>query len=777
LKTWSTDNLATFTTKEDACSGSSQSLIDEKTQCDGNQTTAENIFCTWKSGLMSACYTYQSCFASAKGNFENRTAQVKLSEEARKVEYSTAKKVICYVMVLNTTANKTEAFNACSTDSFTPTDLDITYPTPPTIDDCEVPADDNKDCSTLYTMFPDKAPLKPCTECTLPSPPGSGATGDWQLAMRFGTSSEFKWDSAYWTNDALLDENDLDSTKNADGKFAPFNDVKVVKIKGCLPNGCKEYTLNGTKTLKEIFTDTPESSTANIQFGETDAEINEWKTISGADPSIWNNQLGWMDTGINYVDDKTGMDGRVRFGCMFNNENHVGTTDSSLGFGGSGGSTSYRYAAGWARWGGSPNPNPTQGTIWVKGVAPPAPPPPVVTEYQLAMRFSDSSEFKWDSAYWKNDALLDENDLDSTKNADGKFAAFNTVCVTKIKGCLPNGCKEYTLNSTKTLKEIFTDTPESSTANIQFSETDAQINEWKTISGADPSIWNNQAGWMATGINYDDDKSGYDGRVRFGAMFNNEGTISSSDSSIGFGGSGNNPAYRYGAGYVQYGGTYKNSRQGTIWVQCGGAPAPPPPPPSSSTVGKFFRMLIPSHDGPNHSWCIQTMRYLDCSGNEIDMTGGTATASTTYYGVGDAFFSSHHFCSGLNPTYPQWSALEFSADVTVCGYKIQALTGYGTEWVPKSWTIASSDDGSTWTDLDTQTVTWTASGEWKTFTFGSSASLIHAFWQWLVSHIQPFPAMTGQSWKMSSCHLLFKVCMNLAFARVMALCFETSCDS
>jgi len=133
---------------------------------------------------------------------------------------------------------------------------------------------------------------------------------------------------------------------------------------------------------------------------------------------------------------------------------------------------------------------------------------------------------------------------------------------------------------------------------------------------------------------------------------------------------------------------------------------------------KAYRMFVPDHTGPNNAWCVQEIRYLNEQKQAINQNSGTFAASSSYYAVGAAYDqpNTHHFCSALNPTYPQWSSLAFPTNTKVCGYKIEALTGYGPEWNPKAWVIQGSNDGNTWASLDAEQVTWTQ-GQTKEFEF------------------------------------------------------------
>ena len=184
------------------------------------------------------------------------------------------------------------------------------------------------------------------------------------------------------------------------------------------------------------------------------------------------------------------------------------------------------------------------------------------------MRFGTGSAFTFYSEYWTNDELVDENDESATKNADGKFPAFLSTVASEIKGCLPSGCKTYTLETPSTLKDLFTDTPIGSSSNLQFSEDANAVMEWSTIANNPSGV---QITWKKAGINFDDDLSSYKASVRFGALFNNEGSIVTANDAIGFG------ASEAGGGSVGAGAAvYSNNlypMQGTIWVKA----APPPP--------------------------------------------------------------------------------------------------------------------------------------------------------------------------------------------------------
>ena len=187
----------------------------------------------------------------------------------------------------------------------------------------------------------------------------AGATGGFQLAMRFSSKSAFTFYSEYWTNCALLDALDMSPCKDADGKFATFNNVVAKQIRGCLPNGCVTYTLPTPMTLHELFTSTPVGSLENLQFAPQTSSL--WVYISGASALA----TGWTGTGVNYDDDYTAYKGRVRFGALFNDQATVTSANDAVGFGATE-ANGQSVGAGWTWY--PSHQVPTQGTIWVKGV-------------------------------------------------------------------------------------------------------------------------------------------------------------------------------------------------------------------------------------------------------------------------------------------------------------------------------------------------------------------------------------------------------------------------
>lgn len=117
--------------------------------------------------------------------------------------------------------------------------------------------------------------------------------------------------------------------------------------------------------------------------------------------------------------------------------------------------------------------------------------------------------------------------------------------------------------------------------------------------------------------------------------------------------------------------------------------------------------------GPSQAWAVTG-----------DITGGTMSASSTY---GTAAASRSEDSNDgtewmANGVYPSWLKVTFATAKTVGGYRITGLSSQLGR-APKTWTFEGSNDGTSWSVLDTQTnVTGWVAATPKTYTLASSAS-------------------------------------------------------
>jgi hypothetical protein len=81
-----------------------------------------------------------------------------------------------------------------------------------------------------------------------------------------------------------------------------------------------------------------------------------------------------------------------------------------------------------------------------------------------------------------------------------------------------------------------------------------------------------------------------------------------------------------------------------------------------------------------------------------------------------------HICWLSGTTYPHWLRYQFASGKTITSYSITSRN-YPT-WIasPTAWKLQGSTNGSSWTDLDTQTSQSFSNNEKKTYSFSNSTS-------------------------------------------------------
>merc|ERR1719367_1915048 len=178
LEVWSRNSSATYIKHRDACNTASTKLGKQKTLCDNNQGTFETAFCSYGLKLTYTCSIYASCRATEYQKFLDVQADVKRDEAARKIEYTAAKQVICYVGVLNATANSSKSvFEACQNATYSTSSLNINYPNAPVAAICDVTPVDDRPCSSNFLSiyydaktWVNKAPYTKCNACSWGNP-------------------------------------------------------------------------------------------------------------------------------------------------------------------------------------------------------------------------------------------------------------------------------------------------------------------------------------------------------------------------------------------------------------------------------------------------------------------------------------------------------------------------------------------------------------------------------------------------------------------------------
>ena len=104
---------------------------------------------------------------------------------------------------------------------------------------------------------------------------------------------------------------------------------------------------------------------------------------------------------------------------------------------------------------------------------------------------------------------------------------------------------------------------------------------------------------------------------------------------------------------------------------------------------------------------------------------GTASADTILGGAYDAFMAMDNtntqFWFSNNTALPHWLKYQFGSAQVVNSYLIKSRTEDNTTY-PTEWKLQGSNNGSTWTDLDSQTAQTFTLGQARQYTFTNSTA-------------------------------------------------------
>ena len=120
---------------------------------------------------------------------------------------------------------------------------------------------------------------------------------------------------------------------------------------------------------------------------------------------------------------------------------------------------------------------------------------------------------------------------------------------------------------------------------------------------------------------------------------------------------------------------------------------------------------------------------------------GTASASAILAGGLEAWHAFDKatvngdttFYASATPAINNWLQYDFGFISQANGYQITSrqISPYGSTQAPVSWTLSGSNDGSSFTVIDTRTAqTWTTSGQQKSFTLSSTQAWRYWRWTW-----------------------------------------------
>ena len=137
--------------------------------------------------------------------------------------------------------------------------------------------------------------------------------GGWTLVLKAEGSAILWYGAAYWTNDVLLNEDDL-TTDSGNAKYAAFLHLKVSELRGCLDGHCFTKTSNGTAVSKALFAGGNSVVSGHPGFGSS---------------AKWSTQPNCKHFGINTPYNYQ----QSRFGYTANQEGNCSSNDTAIGLG------------------------------------------------------------------------------------------------------------------------------------------------------------------------------------------------------------------------------------------------------------------------------------------------------------------------------------------------------------------------------------------------------------------------------------------------------------
>eukprot|EP00401_Gymnodinium_catenatum_P002353 CAMPEP_0117514890 /NCGR_PEP_ID=MMETSP0784-20121206/30299_1 /TAXON_ID=39447 /ORGANISM="" /LENGTH=932 /DNA_ID=CAMNT_0005310693 /DNA_START=28 /DNA_END=2826 /DNA_ORIENTATION=+ len=190
LLAWAQEANHTYVTARDLCEAENAQYPSQRQTCNSRQTSFEESFCDYRSALKSSCTAYSTCRSRTVGSHSRTVANVRQSEEARKVEYTAAKAVQCYIAILNSTTPPEQAeLDACEGIAVDTTHLNITYPEVPQEALCDMTPVATRPCDEAWTFaeyanknWSSDAPATRCSPCTAVPQVASGESHALYLA-------------------------------------------------------------------------------------------------------------------------------------------------------------------------------------------------------------------------------------------------------------------------------------------------------------------------------------------------------------------------------------------------------------------------------------------------------------------------------------------------------------------------------------------------------------------------------------------------------------------
>lgn len=140
------------------------------------------------------------------------------------------------------------------------------------------------------------------------------------------------------------------------------------------------------------------------------------------------------------------------------------------------------------------------------------------------------------------------------------------------------------------------------------------------------------------------------------------------------------------------------------------------------TTWRYFRVYITANNGGSYT-VIQGIELATSVGGADITDGGEPTDESSFYPERDfsnvfegrVSSSSYGWTTGKDETPPHWGWVDLGSETEVIEYRILTDTQGELARMPKDFVIQGSNDGTTWTDIQSYTgVTDWSVGVWKT---------------------------------------------------------------
>jgi len=180
VERWLADHKGNVAFWDDCCKKGTSWYETVGASCDNKQIAFETDVCVQREAVNSACKSLVTCYARSTGEFERLAKRVEVEEKEREVILTSAKKVTCFIQVINGSVSQASLDSCLSLDAKTNTlylssttnDLIISVPSLPEPVECnrtlvmEVPGDTAWYDKEYAGFVADR--LQPVTVCSVP---------------------------------------------------------------------------------------------------------------------------------------------------------------------------------------------------------------------------------------------------------------------------------------------------------------------------------------------------------------------------------------------------------------------------------------------------------------------------------------------------------------------------------------------------------------------------------------------------------------------------------